>query len=75
MAVASVVRVQPFFAKVWMLVSEVYFQSCSASDAFGALSNGMTPTPDDRNQFVDDLVSKLLEDDKLQINLLKTIGV
>ena len=42
-------------------------------DAFGGAlsssSNGTTPTPDsDPNQFVDDLVSKLLEDDELQIH-------
>jgi len=46
--------------------------SLTDHDAFGSAlsssSNGTTPTPDDPNQFVDDLVSKLLEDDELQIN-------
>ena len=40
-------------------------------EVFGGLSsssNGTTPTPDDPNQFVDDLVSKLLEDDDFQIH-------
>ena len=51
--------------------SDAIMKLSLTDDAFGVLSSsssGTTPTPDDPNQFVDDLVSKLLEDEELQIN-------
>ena len=51
--------------------SDAIMKLSLTDDAFGVLSSsssGTTPTPDDPNQFVDDLVSKLLEDEELQVN-------